>query len=60
MLFNDPNGVRLEFARQLHDGEEPWWFPCVVQTIAQARSELATLPGAASEWIERRLAALLE
>jgi hypothetical protein len=32
--------------------------PCVTQTKAQARDELATLPGITPEWIEMRLAAL--
>ena len=31
---------------------------CVIQTKAQARNELATLPGVTSEWIEVRLASL--
>jgi hypothetical protein len=36
----------------------PTVIPCVTQTRAEARDELATLPGVTPDWIERRLAAL--
>jgi catechol 2,3-dioxygenase-like lactoylglutathione lyase family enzyme len=58
IYFYDPNGIRLEFACQPDDGEAPAVIPCVMQTRAEARSELATLPGVTPEWIEKRLAAL--
>jgi catechol 2,3-dioxygenase-like lactoylglutathione lyase family enzyme len=58
IYFYDPNGIRLEFACQPEDGEAPAVIPCVMQTKAEARKELATLPGAAPDWIEMRLAAL--
>src|SRR6266403_1031364 len=58
IYFYDPNGIRLEFARQPEDGEAPAVIPCVTQTKAEARDELATLPGVTPEWIEMRLAAL--
>jgi hypothetical protein len=32
--------------------------PCIIQRKAEARDELATLPGVTREWIEMRLAAL--
>ena len=58
IYFNDPNGIRLEFACQPEDGEAPAVVPYVTQTKAEARDELATMPGATPEWIEMRLAAL--
>jgi catechol 2,3-dioxygenase-like lactoylglutathione lyase family enzyme len=58
IYFYDPNGIRLEFACQPEDGEAPAVIPCVTQTKAEARDELASLPGATPEWIEMRLAAL--
>jgi catechol 2,3-dioxygenase-like lactoylglutathione lyase family enzyme len=58
IYFYDPNGIRLEFACQPEDGEAPAVIPCVTQTKAEARDELATLPGVTPEWIEMRLAAL--
>jgi catechol 2,3-dioxygenase-like lactoylglutathione lyase family enzyme len=57
IYFYDPNGIRLEFACQPEDGEAPAVIPCITQ-MAEARDELATLPGVAPEWIEVRLAAL--
>ena len=58
IYFYDPNGIRLEFACQPEDGEVPAVIPCVIQRKAEAREELATLPGATPDWIETRLAAL--
>jgi glyoxylase I family protein len=58
IYFYDPNGIRLEFACQPEDGEAPSVIPCVMQARAEARSELASLPGVTPEWIEKRLAAL--
>jgi catechol 2,3-dioxygenase-like lactoylglutathione lyase family enzyme len=58
IYFYDPNGIRLEFACQPDDGEAPAVIPCVMQTRAEARPELASLPGVPPEWIEKRLAAL--
>ena len=58
IYFYDPNGIRLEFACQPEDGETPAVISCVTQTKAEARDELASLPGATPEWIEMRLAAL--
>src|SRR5271156_3446849 len=58
IYFYDPNGIRLEFACQPDDGEALAVVPCIMQTRAQARSELATLPGVTPEWIEKRLADL--
>jgi catechol 2,3-dioxygenase-like lactoylglutathione lyase family enzyme len=56
----DPNGIRLEFTCQPEDGEAPAVIPCITQTKAEARHELATLPDVSPEWIEMRLAALSE
>jgi hypothetical protein len=58
IYFYDPNGIRLEFACQPEDAEAPAVIPCVMQTKAEARDELETLPGVTAEWIEKRLAAL--
>ena len=58
IYFYDPNGIRLEFACQPEDGEAPAVIPCVTQRKAEARDELATLPGVTPEWIEMRLSAL--
>ena len=58
ICFYDPNGIRLEFARQPEDGEAPAVIPCVTQTKADARDELSSLPGATREWVEMRLTAL--
>ncbi len=60
IYFYDPNGIRLEFACQPEDGEMPDVIACVTQTKAEARAELASLPGVTPEWIEERLSALAE
>jgi hypothetical protein len=49
IYFYDPNGIRLEFACQPEDGQDPAVIPCVTQTKAEARAELATLPGVTPE-----------
>jgi len=33
---------------------------CIAQTKAEARAELASLPGATPQWIEERLSGLAE
>jgi catechol 2,3-dioxygenase-like lactoylglutathione lyase family enzyme len=58
IYFYDPNGIRLEFACQPEDGEIPAVIPCLTQAKAEARAELATLPGVLPQWIEERLSAL--
>jgi catechol 2,3-dioxygenase-like lactoylglutathione lyase family enzyme len=58
IYFTDPSGIRLEFACQPEDGEQPAVIECVRQTRSELVEELATLPGASSEWITRRIAAL--
>ncbi len=60
IYFYDPNGIRLEFACQPADGEQPGVIDCISQTKQEARAELASLPGATPEWIEKRLSALAE
>ena len=60
IYFFDPNGIRLEFACQPADGERPAVLRCVTQSRAEARAELASLPGATPEWLEERIAALPE
>jgi catechol 2,3-dioxygenase-like lactoylglutathione lyase family enzyme len=58
LYFYDPNGIRLECACQPEDGENPAVLACVLQKKAEARAELASLPGVTAEWLEARLAAL--
>lgn len=58
IYFYDPNGIRLEFDCQPDDGDIPAVIDCVRQSRQEARAELAGLPGATPEWVERRLAAL--
>ena len=60
LYFFDPNGIRLEFASQPEDADTPEVIACVRQTKTEARAELAALPGVSDEWVERRLAALVE
>jgi len=55
IYFMDPNGIRLEFACQPADGGEPKVLASNTQGKEELRRELETLPGATSEWIERRL-----
>ena len=52
IYFFDPNGIRLEFACQPADGEQPNVLKCNTQTKEELRRELETLPGATPEWIE--------
>ena len=58
IYFHDPNGIRLEVACQPAQGEDQSIIGYFTQTKAQARVELATLPGVTAEWLEKRLAAL--
>src|SRR5438309_746953 len=60
IYFHDPNGIRLEFACQPEDGENPEVLRCITQTKNQARAELASLPGVTPAWIAERLATLPE
>jgi catechol 2,3-dioxygenase-like lactoylglutathione lyase family enzyme len=60
IYFYDPNGIRLEFACQPEDGEQPAVIDCITQRKKEARAELASLPGVTAEWIEKRLSALPE
>jgi len=52
IYFFDPNGIRLEFASQPTDGEQPKVLKNTTQTKEELRRELETLPGATPEWIE--------
>lgn len=60
IYFMDPNGIRLEFACQPADADQPAVIDCVLQTKIEAGKELGTLPGATKEWVARRVAALPE
>ena len=53
-------GIRLEFTCQSADGDAPAVIDCIAPTKAEARAELASLPGVGADWIEKRLAALPE
>jgi catechol 2,3-dioxygenase-like lactoylglutathione lyase family enzyme len=60
IYFMDPNGIRMEFACQPADADQPKVIDCVLQTKEEAGAELATLPGATKEWVARRVAPLPE
>jgi hypothetical protein len=54
----DPNGIRLEFACQPDDGEDPHVVECVAQTKAEAAAEMSDLPGVDEAWLREMTAAL--
>ena len=54
----DPNGIRLEFACQPDDGEDPHVVACVAQTKAEAAAEMRDLPGVDDAWLNEMTAAL--
>ena len=58
LYFYDPNGIRLEMACQIDDGETPAVVAGVSQTRAEAMEELSTLAGGDTAWAERMLATL--
>lgn len=58
IYFYDPNGIRLEFACQIAEGENPEVIPCITQTKDEARAELETLDGADPAWVEKMLSVL--
>lgn len=58
MYFYDPNGIRLEMACQMADGEAPHVLAGVSQTRTEALREVATLAGGDVAWAERMLATL--
>lgn len=58
IYFFDPNGVRLEACAQTGTGNNPTVIRSVLQTKHEAGEELATLPGASKEWVEKMTAAL--
>ena len=57
IYFYDPNGIRLEFACQPDDGEEPDVMRTMIQTKNEARAELESLSDD-PEWVEAMLSAL--
>ena len=57
IYFFDPNGIRLEFACQPADAEEPDVMRTMAQTKDEAREELMTLSDDPL-WVEEMLAAL--
>lgn len=52
IYFMDPNGIRLEFACQRADGDDPDVIKNTLQAKEEARSELRTLPGVDAAWLE--------
>jgi catechol 2,3-dioxygenase-like lactoylglutathione lyase family enzyme len=54
IYFIDPNGIRMEFACQPEDGENPGVIECVKQTPEELAQELATLPGVTKQWIKEK------
>jgi catechol 2,3-dioxygenase-like lactoylglutathione lyase family enzyme len=58
IYFIDPNGIRLEFACQAADGNDPHVIECCTQTKTEALHELATLPGVDPAWLKEMTANL--
>jgi catechol 2,3-dioxygenase-like lactoylglutathione lyase family enzyme len=58
IYFMDPNGIRLEFACQAADGDDPHVIECCTQTKASALHELRTLPGVDEAWLKEMTANL--
>ncbi len=58
IYFFDPNGIRLEFACQPADGDDPHVIACCTQTKTQARRELETIAGADEAWLKEMTAGL--
>ena len=58
IYFMDPNGIRLEFACQAADGDDPHVIECCTQTKASALHELRTLPGVDEAWLAEMTANL--
>ena len=58
IYFMDPNGIRLEFACQAADGNNPHVIECCVQTKREARRELQTIPGVDEAWLKEMTANL--
>ena len=58
IYFMDPNGIRLEFACQAADGDDPHVIECCTQTKASALHELRTLPGVDEAWLREMTANL--
>ena len=58
IYFYDNNNIRLEFACQAEDKNDPAIIDCVLQTKSQMSAELETLPGVSREWLTRRVAEL--
>jgi len=59
IYFMDPNGIRCEFSCQPENGDNQRVLDLVRQTRSQVAAELASLPGATPDWVERRMAAML-
>ena len=58
IYFLDPNGIRLEFACQAADGDDPHVIECCAQTKAEARRELEQIPGVDEAWLKEMTANL--
>jgi glyoxylase I family protein len=56
IYFYDPNGIRLEVACQLADGEAPAVLRGVRQSRSEVRGELAALAAGDEAWLQRMLA----
>jgi hypothetical protein len=60
IYFFDPNGIRLEFACQAADENDPNVIDCCLQTKADAVKELRTIPGVDPAWLDEMTSALPE
>jgi catechol 2,3-dioxygenase-like lactoylglutathione lyase family enzyme len=60
IYFIDPNGIRLEFACQAADRDDPHVIECCTQAKTDALRELKTLPGVDDAWLSGMTANLPE
>lgn len=58
IYFFDPNGIRLEFACQPADVDDPNVIPAVAQTREEAMHELRSLDGVDKAWLDEMTGAL--
>jgi catechol 2,3-dioxygenase-like lactoylglutathione lyase family enzyme len=58
IYFFDPNGIRLEFACQAADNNNPNVINCCLQTKEGAARELRTIPGVDAAWIDEMTSTL--
>jgi catechol 2,3-dioxygenase-like lactoylglutathione lyase family enzyme len=60
IYFFDHNGIRFEFACLPAQGDSQSIVDHIVQTKAEGRAELETLPGVTPDWLSKRLSAFAD